>query len=161
MAEEIPLGSDGLIFNPYLVGELTPFANPALRASFIGISASHTKAHFARAVMEGVAMSLKDCMQTLYDLGVEMKRIRIIGGGATTILVSHSIPQVRAMCNKILWLHKGEQIAYGSDTKMLCDAYEEFLITRKVPRSREEIEKLAADFHVRRQREKEKEKRLL
>ena len=83
MAEEIPLGSDGLIFNPYLVGELTPFANPALRASFIGISASHTKAHFARAVMEGVAMSLLDSTTYLESYGVKIGgSAYVIGGGA-------------------------------------------------------------------------------
>ena len=51
----------------------------------------------------------------------------IIKGGATTILVSHSIAQVRAMCNKILWLHKGEQIAFTDDVKGVCDCYEAFL----------------------------------
>ena len=61
IAEQIFVGSDGLIFHPYLMGELTPYANPMIRGSFIGVSAGHTTAHFARAVMEGVAMSLLDC----------------------------------------------------------------------------------------------------
>ena len=61
MAEKIPVGADGLLFHPYLVGELTPYANPLLKGSFTGVSAGHTKAHFVRAVMEGVAMSLLDC----------------------------------------------------------------------------------------------------
>lgn len=63
----------------------------------------------------------------------EEKMRSIIGGGATTILVSHSIPQVRSMCNKILWLHKGEQITFGDDVTAICDAYEEFLRTGIVP----------------------------
>ena len=57
----------------------------------------------------------------------EEKMREIIKGGATTILVSHSIAQVRAMCNKILWLHKGEQIAFTDDVKGVCDCYEAFL----------------------------------
>ena len=65
----------------------------------------------------------------------EAKMKSIIAGGATTILVSHSISQVRSMCNKILWLHKGEQIAFGEDVKGICDAYEEFLKTKILPKS--------------------------
>lgn len=59
----------------------------------------------------------------------EAKMREIIGGGATTILVSHSIPQVRSMCNRILWLHKGRQITFGDDVKGICDRYEAFLKT--------------------------------
>lgn len=57
----------------------------------------------------------------------EAKMREIIGGGATTILVSHSIAQVREMCNKILWLHKGRQIEYGTDVQGICGRYQEFL----------------------------------
>ena len=57
----------------------------------------------------------------------EVKMKEIIGSGATTILVSHSLPQVRAMCTKILWLHKGKQIEFGSDVQAICDRYQEFL----------------------------------
>lgn len=83
VAENISVGSDGLIFHPYLTGELTPHANPLLRGSFVGVSAGHTKAHFARAVMEGVAMSLLDCKTYLEEKGVNIgKTAYIIGGGA-------------------------------------------------------------------------------
>ncbi len=57
----------------------------------------------------------------------EKKMREIIEGGATTILVSHSLPQVRALCSKILWLHKGEQIAFGGDVQGICDRYQRFL----------------------------------
>ncbi len=83
MAENIPVGSDGLFFHPYLMGELTPYANPMLRGSFIGVSAGHTKAHFARAVMEGVAMSLLDSITYLKGKGVNIGEVAyVIGGGA-------------------------------------------------------------------------------
>ena len=57
----------------------------------------------------------------------EKKMREIIEGGATTILVSHSLPQVRALCSKILWLHKGNQIAFGDDVQGICDRYQRFL----------------------------------
>ncbi len=63
----------------------------------------------------------------------EEKMKSIINGGATTILVSHSIPQVRSMCNKILWLDHGRQVAFGDDVKGLCDAYEKFLQDKILP----------------------------
>lgn len=82
-AEKIPVGAEGLIFHPYLTGELTPYANPALRGGFTGLSARHTKAHFARAVMEGVAMSLLDCKAYLEEKGVKIgEAAYAIGGGA-------------------------------------------------------------------------------
>lgn len=56
----------------------------------------------------------------------EQKMKEIIHGGATTILVSHSLPQVRNMCDKVLWLDKGKQVAFG-ETKVVCDQYREFL----------------------------------
>ncbi|MBR2650203.1 MAG: ABC transporter ATP-binding protein [Clostridia bacterium] len=63
----------------------------------------------------------------------EAKMKAIIGGGATTILVSHSIGQVRSMCNKILWLDHGRQVTFGDDVKRICDAYEEYLKTKILP----------------------------
>ena len=57
----------------------------------------------------------------------EAKMKEIIHGGATTILVSHSLEQVKSMCNKILWLHKGKQIIFGSDVQKICDDYQSFL----------------------------------
>jgi ABC-2 type transport system ATP-binding protein len=57
----------------------------------------------------------------------EAKMREIINGGATTILVSHSIAQIRALCNKVLWLHNGRQIAFSDDVAGVCDSYEAFL----------------------------------
>ena len=63
----------------------------------------------------------------------EAKMKSIITGGATTILVSHSLPQIRSMCSKILWLDHGEQIVFGDDTQKICDAYEKFLNDKVLP----------------------------
>ena len=63
----------------------------------------------------------------------EAKMHEIINGGATTILVSHSLEQVRHMSSKVLWLHKGRQIDFGTDVEGICDRYQEFLDgTRKL-----------------------------
>jgi ABC-2 type transport system ATP-binding protein len=64
----------------------------------------------------------------------EEKMKSIINGGATTILVSHSIGQVRSMCNKVLWLDHGNQIAFGDDVYGICDKYEEYLKTKVLPK---------------------------
>jgi len=87
MAQTVEIGSDGLAFHPYLNGELTPYANPKLCGDFTGIRASHTKAHFTRAVLEGVAMSMLDCMIALEDLNIEHDSFAaIIGGGGKSPL---------------------------------------------------------------------------
>lgn len=57
----------------------------------------------------------------------ETKMREILSSGATSILVSHSLTQIRELCSKVLWLHKGRQIAFGSDVQAICDRYEAFL----------------------------------
>lgn len=82
-AEQVGLGSDGLLYHPYLNGELTPYADPMLCGSFTGFRATHGKGHFARAVMEGVALSLLDCKLYLDQLGLSAgSAATLIGGGA-------------------------------------------------------------------------------
>ena len=80
------------------------------------------------------------------------KMRQILSSGVTGILVSHSVDQVREMCNKILWLDHGKQIYFGDETERICNAYEEFLITKKLPKSAEAIDALAADFVVRKEK---------
>lgn len=86
----------------------------------------------------------------------EAKMKSILSGGVTGILVSHSMAQVRNMCNKILWLDHGKQIVFTDETKLYLDAYEEFLQTKKLPESRADVEKLADDFAKRQAKEREK-----
>jgi xylulokinase len=82
LASEVPAGSDGLLWAPYLFGERTPHLDPNARAAFVGITASHTRAHFVRAVLEGVAMSLQDTFTLFAELGIPTTSIRLGGGGA-------------------------------------------------------------------------------
>jgi xylulokinase len=82
LASEAPAGSDGLLWAPYLFGERTPHLDPNARAAFAGITASHTRAHFVRAVLEGVAMSLRDTFTLFNELHIPVDSIRLGGGGA-------------------------------------------------------------------------------
>ncbi len=74
----------------------------------------------------------------------EAKMKEIIGSGATTILVSHSLEQVRIMCDKVLWLHKGRQIAYGDNVKEICDRYQAFLDGKPDAETQSMLNKIAA-----------------
>jgi xylulokinase len=82
LAAKVPAGSDGLLWLPYLFGERTPHLDPAARASFAGITASHTLGHVVRAILEGVAFSLKDTFTLFAELGIPVQSIRLGGGGA-------------------------------------------------------------------------------
>lgn len=81
-AEGIPPLSGNLYFHPYLQGELTPYFDATLRGSFTGIRSFHTKGHFTRALLEGVAYSLKDCYEVLQRENLEIDQAIVIGGGA-------------------------------------------------------------------------------
>ena len=79
----------------------------------------------------------------------EKKMKAILAGGVTGILVSHSLAQIRQMCNKVLWLDHGNQISFSEDVQFICDAYEEFLVTKKIPNNQDEIKELA-EAHLKR-----------
>lgn len=79
--EKVPVGSNRLLYLPYLMGERTPHLNPECRGVFFGLSAMHTKEDLMRAVMEGVAYSLKDCNDILLEMGIEVNEMMACGGG--------------------------------------------------------------------------------
>lgn len=79
----------------------------------------------------------------------EKKMKEILKGGVTTILVSHSLEQIRGMSNKILWLDHGRQICFSEDVTTACDAYAEFLVAGKLPKNAADIQKLAEDYRER------------
>lgn len=81
-AAKIPAGSEGLLWAPYLLGERTPHLDSQATAAFYGITASHTRGHLTRAVLEGVAYSLKDTFTLFAELGIPVKGVRLGGGGA-------------------------------------------------------------------------------
>jgi len=81
-AATAPPGCDGLTFLPYLAGERTPHKNPYARAAFVGATLAHGRAHFDRAVLEGVAFGLMDSYGLIQEMGVAMHEVRALGGGA-------------------------------------------------------------------------------
>src|SRR5437667_5872689 len=85
-AEGVSPGSDGLLFLPYLQGERTPHLDAYARGGWIGLSASHNRRHLVRAVLEGVAFSLKDCFAIIQEQGLELEQLRATGGGAKSLL---------------------------------------------------------------------------
>lgn len=82
-AENIPAGSEGLFFLPYLTGERTPYPDPLARGGFIGLTIRHTIPHMTRAVLEGVAFGLRDSFELMKKAGLsDIKQVRVSGGGA-------------------------------------------------------------------------------
>ena len=75
-------GSEGLIFLPYLTGERTPYPNPNARGVYFGLSLRHDKSHLIRSLLEGVAYGLRDSLELLQRLGIEIRHVRASGGGA-------------------------------------------------------------------------------
>jgi xylulokinase len=85
-AETAPPGCEGLTFLPYLAGERTPYADPDARGAFCGLSVTHRRGALTRAVLEGVAFALRDCLETIYDVGATAVRGRVSGGGSRSRL---------------------------------------------------------------------------
>ena len=85
-AAKAPPGCDGLLWAPYLMGERTPYLDPATRGGLFGLTASHTRAHVIRAILEGVAFSLRDTFTIFQEIGVPVETVRLGGGGARSLL---------------------------------------------------------------------------
>jgi len=85
-ASGISPGCDGLLWTPYLMGERTPHLDPQARAALVGLTASHTRAHIIRAILEGVAFSLRDTFTIFAEMNVPVRSIRLGGGGARSAL---------------------------------------------------------------------------
>jgi xylulokinase len=85
-ANAVAAGAEGLLFAPYLAGERTPHADPNARGCFVGLTSKHTRGHMARAVMEGVAMSLRESLEIIRSLDVPVREMRLSGGGAKSQL---------------------------------------------------------------------------
>ncbi|HEX8891204.1 MAG TPA: xylulokinase [Pyrinomonadaceae bacterium] len=81
-AASVPAGADGALWTPYLMGERTPHLDPSARASLVGLTASHTRAHIVRAILEGVAFSLRDTFEIFKEMSVPVETVRLGGGGA-------------------------------------------------------------------------------
>ena len=112
----VPDGSNGLIFLPYLVGERTPYWDPNARGVFFGIGISTEKAHFIKAIMEGVSFALRHNVETVEDLGIGIDEIRFLGGGSKSAVWLHTLAKI--LTKPIKTLSVSDAGALGSI--MLC-----------------------------------------
>jgi xylulokinase len=111
-AAEAPPGSDGVLWAPYLMGERTPHLDPHARAALVGLTASHTRAHIVRAILEGVAFSLRDTLTIFAEMNVPVDTIRLGGGGARAPLWRQVQADVYGRPVEILSAEEGA--AYGA-----------------------------------------------
>jgi xylulokinase len=92
LAAKAPPGSDGMIFLPCLMGALAPTWNASARGTYFGFTLAHTRAHFVRALLEGSAYAVRDITDQMQNIGLSLKQIRVVGGGAQ----SHLWRQIKA-----------------------------------------------------------------
>jgi xylulokinase len=111
-AAAAPAGSDGLLWAPYLMGERTPHLDPNARGALVGLTAQHTRAHVIRAILEGVAFSLRDTFTIFRELGVPVKSIRLGGGGARSYLWQQVQADIYGMPVDLVAAEEGA--AYGA-----------------------------------------------
>jgi xylulokinase len=112
-AANVPAGSDGLLFLPYLSGERTPHPDPLARGSWVGLTNRHTRAHLTRAVLEGVAFGLKDIFSLMREVGLrEIDQVRISGGGAKSTVWRQILADV--LESELVGVNTTEGAAYGA-----------------------------------------------
>jgi xylulokinase len=112
-ASNVPPGSDGLLFLPYLCGERTPHPDPLARGSWVGLTTRHTRAHLTRAVLEGVAFGLKDIFSLMQDVGMrDVDQVRVSGGGAKSMLWRQILADV--LESELVTVNTTEGAAYGA-----------------------------------------------
>ncbi len=111
-AGHIPAGADGILWTPYLMGERTPHIDPDARATLTGLAAKHTKAHIVRAILEGVAFSLRDSLEIYKSLGIPLQSIRLGGGGAKSELWRQIQADIYGQAVEILEAEEGA--AFGA-----------------------------------------------
>ncbi|MBI4556074.1 MAG: xylulokinase [Candidatus Hydrogenedentes bacterium] len=111
-AGQVAPSAEGLIFLPYLTGERTPHKDPFAKGAFVGLSLRHTRAHMARAVLEGVAFAMRDSLEIMRGMGVSIEQVRASGGGARSTLWR----QIQADVNKapLVMINVDEGPAYGA-----------------------------------------------
>lgn len=110
-AAQVPAGSEGLVFLPYLTGERTPHPDPLARGAFVGLTVRHGLGHMARAVMEGVAFGLRDSVE-LMAAEMELGEVRVSGGGASSDLWLRIIADVIGLPVRVVGT--AESAAHGA-----------------------------------------------
>jgi xylulokinase len=110
---EVPAGSDGLFFLPYLSGERTPHPDPLARGAFVGLTVRHRFPHLTRAVLEGVSFGLRDSFELMKSAGLEsISQVRVTGGGARSPLWRQILADVFGA--EIVTVNSEEGATYGA-----------------------------------------------
>ncbi len=112
-AEKIPVGADRLLYLPYLMGERTPHLDPNARGMFFGLSAIHGKSHMLRAVLEGVAYSLRDCVEVFKEMNINVNDMMACGGGGTSPLWRQMLADLYACDVKTVASKEGPALGVG------------------------------------------------
>lgn len=112
-AEKIPVGADRLLYLPYLMGERTPHLDPNARGMFFGLSAIHGKSHMLRAVLEGVAYSLRDCVEVFKEMNISVNDMMACGGGGTSPLWRQMLADLYACDVKTVASKEGPALGVG------------------------------------------------
>jgi len=110
--EEVPLGSNGVLFLPYLNGERTPYNDPKAKGILFGLSSFNSKWDIIKAIYEGVAFGLKDSVELIKKLGVEINKVTITGGGSNSKIWVKIIADV--IGKDIIYPYVNEGAAYGA-----------------------------------------------
>jgi xylulokinase len=112
-AVDVPPGSEGLQFLPYLSGERTPHPDPHARGAFIGLTIRHKRAHLTRAVMEGVSFGLKDIFTLIQNSGLKgIAQVRASGGGTKSLLWRQILASV--LDSELVTVNTTEGAAFGA-----------------------------------------------
>lgn len=112
-AHDVPPGSDGLLFLPYLTGERTPHPDPLARGAFVGLTVRHTLPHMTRSVLEGVAFGLRDSFELIKNAGLpEIEQVRVTGGGAKSALWRQILADV--LDTELVTVNSTEGAAFGA-----------------------------------------------
>lgn len=102
LAASVEAGAGGMLFHPYLQGERAPYWDASLRGDFIGLTMGHTRAHFARALYEGIAFSICDMLRAAQALGLVYGTIRLMGGGARSATWRQIIADVTGLTVEVM-----------------------------------------------------------
>ncbi|MDW8395587.1 MAG: xylulokinase [Anaerolineae bacterium] len=131
-AAEVPIGAEGLTFLPYLTGERTPHRDPLARGAFVGLTLRHTQSHLARAVIEGISFGLRDSIELMRALGLQVNEVRAAGGGARSTVWRQMLADIFqadiTLVNSTeggafgVALLAGVGIGIWRDTREACDA---------------------------------------
>jgi len=117
---KVPIGSSGILFLPYLNGERTPHRDPYARGVFFGLSSFHSKWDVVRAIFEGVSFGIKDSFEILKELGLEVKIVRIAGGGSKSKVWNEMLADVLGV--EIQKPSVNEGASYGA-AMLACSGY--------------------------------------